>query len=137
MKTYFLAGRSLRTALLYLLAIIISQVQAQNPPHSEVRAASTHPTQRSGCFVHLWDGKNFTDSNIVIQSPGKFKNLSQLPGAKVKDWEDEADSLKVGSTATVKAWKEKDFKGTFETFKPGSSHPKISEEPSSLEISCQ
>lgn len=89
------------------------------------------------CSVHLWDGKNFTDSDIVINGAGKYSNLRNLPGANNKDWSDEADSLKVGSAATVKAYKEENFKGSSVTYNPGTQHPKVSEEPSSLEIVCK
>ncbi|MBE9012623.1 hypothetical protein IQ250_20700 [Pseudanabaenaceae cyanobacterium LEGE 13415] len=89
------------------------------------------------CSVHLWDGKNFKDSDIVISGAGQYSNLRNLPGANGKNWEDEADSLKVGSAATVKAYKEENFKGSSVTYKPGTQHPKLSEEPSSLEITCK
>ncbi|PSB30638.1 hypothetical protein [Chlorogloea sp. CCALA 695] len=89
------------------------------------------------CSVHLWDGKNFTDSNIVIKGAGRYSNLRNLPGANNKDWGDEADSLKVGSAATVKVYKEENFKGTFVTYNSNTQQPKISEEPSSLEIVCK
>ena len=91
----------------------------------------------NACSVHLWDGKNFTDSDIVINGAGRYSNLRNLPGANGKDWEDEADSLKVGSTATVKAYEEENFQGNVETYNPGTQHPKVNEEPSSLEISCK
>lgn len=89
------------------------------------------------CSVHLWDGKNFTDSDIVINGAGRYSNLRTLPGANNKDWGDEADSLKVGSAATVKTYKEKNFKGSSVTYNPSTQHPKVSEEPSSLEIVCK
>lgn len=89
------------------------------------------------CSVHLWDGKNFTDSDIVINGAGQYSNLRNLPGANNKDWGEEADSLKVGSAATVKAYEEENFQGTSVTYNPGTQHPKVSEEPSSLEIVCK
>lgn len=89
------------------------------------------------CSVHLWDGKNFTDSDIVINGAGRYSNLRNLPGANGKDWGDEADSLKVGSAATLKAYKEENFQGSSVTYNPGTQHPKVNEEPSSLEISCK
>ena len=89
------------------------------------------------CSVHLWDGKNFTDRDIVINGAGRYSNLRNLPGANNKDWGDEADSLKVGSAATVKAYKEENFKGTSVTYNPGTQQSKVSEEPSSLDITCK
>jgi hypothetical protein len=87
------------------------------------------------CSVHLFDGSHFKDSDIVIKGPSKLKNLKDLPGSDGKNWDDEADSLKVGSAATVDAWKEKNFKGKHKTYKPGTKHPSVSE-PSSLKITC-
>lgn len=89
------------------------------------------------CSVHLWEGKNFTNSDIVINGAGRYSNLRTLPGANNTDWGDEADSLKVGSAATVKAYKEENFKGSSVTYNPGTQHPEVSEEPSSLEIVCK
>lgn len=94
-------------------------------------------TADNPCSVHLWDGKNFTDSNIVINGAGRYSNLRDLPGANGKDWSDEADSLKVGSAATVKVYNEENFQGNVEIYNPGTQHSKVSEEPSSLEISCK
>ena len=115
-----------------------------NPPTTSTttetsRAVLVQNTIRTDnpCSVHLWDGKNFTDSDIVINGAGRYSNLRNLPGANNQDWGDEADSLKVGSAATVKAYKEENFKGTFVTYNPGMQQSKVSEEPSSLEIACK
>jgi hypothetical protein len=89
------------------------------------------------CSVHLWDGGHFKDGDIVVKGPGKFADLSNLPNANGKDWSDEADSLKVGSSATVKAWTKKNFKGTVNTYKPGTEKADLDDEPSSLKITCK
>lgn len=89
------------------------------------------------CSVHLWDGKNYTDDNIVIKAAGRYSNLRNLPNANNQDWSDEADSLKVGSAATVKLWADENFTGASQTLKPGTQIPNLSEEPESIEITCK
>jgi hypothetical protein len=89
------------------------------------------------CSVHLWDDSHFKDDDIVIKGPGKFADLGHLPNANGKDWNDEADSLKVGSSATVKAWTKKNFQGTANTYQPGTEKADLDDEPSSLKITCQ
>lgn len=90
-----------------------------------------------GCSFHLFDGDDFdkTDDNFKLTKPGDYKSLKDLPGAD-EDWNDEADSAKVGSNTTVKIWKEKNFKGESKTLKPGSKHPDLEPEPSSIKMSC-
>lgn len=132
MKNHKSVPPRLAAAALCLFASLAIATQASAADRSAGSGAND-----PACSVHLWDGKNFSDSDIVIRGPGKFGNLRDLPGANGKDWNDEADSLKVGSAATVKAWKKKDFQGASQTYGPGSEHPKLDDEPSSLEISCQ
>lgn len=90
-----------------------------------------------GCYFHLFDGDDFdkTDDNFKLTKPGDYKSLKDLPGAD-EDWNDEADSAKVGPNATVKIWKDKNYKGESKTLKPGSKHPDLDPEPSSLKMSC-
>lgn len=140
MKNHCVILSKLATVIVFLAAV--SACQSNAPTTSTTTdtsgAAVAQTTGRDNpCSVHLWDGKNFTDSNIVIKGAGRYSSLRKLPGANGKDWEDEADSLKVGSAATVKAYKEENFKGSSITYKPGTQHPKLNEEPSSLEITCK
>lgn len=102
------------------------------PANAQQDETSTNET----CHVHLFDGSDFESDNIVIQGPGEFDSLKQLPNAGGEDWNDEADSLKVGATATVEAWEEEGFSGESTTYEAGSEHPDISE-PSSLKITCE
>lgn len=89
------------------------------------------------CSVHLFDGDNFdeSDDNFVLSAAGKYANLSNLPGA-TKDWTDEADSIRVGAEATVTIWPDTDFQGQSIRLEPGSEHPDLDSEPSSLEMTC-
>ncbi|MGH8162287.1 MAG: hypothetical protein ACRESR_09150 [Gammaproteobacteria bacterium] len=90
----------------------------------------------NGCLVHLYDGGDFEGDNVVINKPGRYANLKNLPSAK-QNWTDEADSFKVGSAATVKVWGKTDFQGSSKTYRPGSKEASADPEPSSLELSCR
>lgn len=100
---------------------------------------TTTKAAKSGddCYIHLFDGDDFdkTDDNFKLTKSGDYESLKDLPGAD-ENWNDEADSAKVGSAATVKIWKKKGFKGKSKTLKPGSKHPSLSPEPSSLKMTC-
>ena len=87
------------------------------------------------CYVDLFDGDHFKSSHIRVQGPAKYADLKSLPGSKDKNWNDEADSLKVGAGATVTAWQKTGFKGGLNRYPAGSEHPDI-DEPSALEIEC-
>lgn len=89
------------------------------------------------CYVHLFDGDNFEDDNAIIRGPGKWGNLQNLPSASGVEWEGDADSLKVGATATVKIWADEDFQGASQTFGPGAREADVDHEFKSMEISCQ
>lgn len=88
------------------------------------------------CFVHLYDGDNFdeTDDNFRLEQPGRYGDLSSLPGAS-KNWDDEADSMRVGARAHVTAWPEPDFGGTAREY-PAGDYPEVDPEPRSLELTC-
>ena len=93
----------------------------------------------SGCYVMLFDGDDFdeSDSRYLINEPGRYASLAGLPGT-ARDWTGQADSLKVGGTATVTIWPEVNFGGTPETLARGTEIPdmEMSEEPASLELTC-
>lgn len=60
--------------------------------------------------------------------------MNDLPGTN-KDWNDEADSVEVGSAATVTILTEEDFQGVSSTLEAGSKHSDV-DEPSSIELIC-
>ncbi len=87
-----------------------------------------------GCYVHLFDGKNFKDDNIVVKGPGEFASMKNLPGSS-KDWDDEADSFKSGESTTVIFWFKPNFEGDSVIFEGGAQKSKM-EEPRSMKIIC-
>jgi hypothetical protein len=90
-----------------------------------------------GCYVHLFDAEDLkkSDGDFKLTKPGRYADLKNLPGAD-EDWTDEADSLEVGSAATVTIWPKTNFQGKSQKLKPGSKHASVDPEPSSLTMKC-
>lgn len=99
-------------------------------------ATSSASSDGGQCSVHLFDADDFdaSDDNFELTEAGKYKDLSDLPGAG-DDWTDEADSIKVGSGTNVTIWSEPNFKGKSQKLKPGSKHSGL-DEPSSMKVTC-
>lgn len=91
-----------------------------------------------GCFIHFFDGEDLDDQddNFQLIDPGEYKNLADLPGAD-RDWTDEADSLRVGSGATVTIYSEENFEGTSKELEPDTEIADVEHEPKSLEMVCE
>ena len=91
-----------------------------------------------GCFIHFFDGEDLDDQddNFQLIDPGEYKNLADLPGAD-RDWTDEADSLRVGSGATVTIYSEENFEGTSKQLEPDTEIADVEHEPKSLEMVCE
>jgi hypothetical protein len=109
--------------------------RSQPSRHAQTAGANSGGGTRAGCYVQLFDGSKFEDNNFKLRKPGRYTDLKKLPGAD-KDWTDEADSLKVGSGATVTVWSKTGFTGNSQKLKAGSEHPDLDVEPSSLALSC-
>jgi hypothetical protein len=92
------------------------------------------------CWIEVFDDDNFdmNDAHVKLQGPKEYATLKDVSG---KDWSNDIESVIVGSNATVKAYKEKDFKGTELAFAPGQRVPKLSKldmsnDIESMKISC-
>jgi hypothetical protein len=92
------------------------------------------------CYIEVFDDDNFDmdDSHVKLQGPKEFASLKDVEG---KNWNNDIESVIVGSNARVKAYSEKDFKGTELAFAPGQRVPKLgkldmSNEIESMKISC-
>ena len=70
------------------------------------------------CFIEIFEDDNFDpdDPHVVLQGPKEYATLKNLAG---KDWSNDIESVIVGSNATVRAYEDKDFKGTELAFVPG------------------
>ena len=74
------------------------------------------------CYIEVFEDDNFDpdDPHVVLQGPKEYATLKNLAG---KDWSNDIESVIVGSNATVRAYEDKDFKGTELAFVPGQEWP--------------
>lgn len=116
-----------------------TMVEDQNT--SDVGSASVEDGGQDGsdeeCYLRLVDGDDFdeNDSDFKLTEPDRYENLDDLPGAD-ESWTDEADSARAGRSAAVTVYSEKNFEGSSCGLKPGTDHPDLDPERSSLEMSC-
>ena len=70
------------------------------------------------CFIEIFEDDNFDpdDPHIVLQGPKEYASLKDIGG---KDWANDIESVIVGTNATVRAYEERDFKGTELALVPG------------------
>jgi hypothetical protein len=70
------------------------------------------------CFIEIFEDDNFDvdDPHVVLHGPKEYASLKDIKG---KDWSNDIESVIVGSNATVRAYEDKDFKGTELAFLPG------------------
>ena len=70
------------------------------------------------CFVEIFEDDDFDpdDPHVVLQGPKEYASLKDIGG---KDWANDIESVIVGTNATVRAYEERDFKGTELALEPG------------------
>jgi Beta/Gamma crystallin len=92
------------------------------------------------CWIEIFEDDNYDadDPHVKIQGPKEFATLKNLQG---KDWANDIESVIVGSNALVRAYEDKDFKGTEITFAPGQRVPNLGKldmanDIESMKISC-
>ena len=92
------------------------------------------------CWIEVFDDTKYDvdDPHVKIQGPKEYASLKNLNG---RDWNNDIQSVIVGSSATVLAYKDKDFKGTEIAFTSGQRIPDLSKldmsnDIESLKITC-
>jgi hypothetical protein len=92
------------------------------------------------CWIEVFDDTKYDadDPHVKVQGPKEYASLKNLNG---RDWNDDIQSVIVGSDATVVAYSKKDFKGTEISFTPGQRVPDLSKldmsnEIESMKITC-
>src|SRR5690242_12810702 len=92
------------------------------------------------CWIEVFDDDKYDtdDPHVKIQGPRELASLKDLDG---RNWNNDIESVIVGSNATVHAFKEKDFKGTEIAFTPGQRVPNLSKldmsnDIESMKITC-
>jgi hypothetical protein len=93
------------------------------------------------CWVEIFEDDNYDkdDPHLQIQGPAEFASLKDLKG---RNWSNDIESVIVGPGATVKAYKEKDFKGTEIAFTSNQRVPDLAKldmanEIESMKVMCQ
>ncbi|WP_447983660.1 beta/gamma crystallin domain-containing protein [Nitrospira sp. Nam74] len=93
-----------------------------------------------GCWVEIYEDDNYDkdDPHLLIQGPAVFASLKDLKG---RDWNNDVESVIIGPNATVKAYKDKDFKGTEIAFTSNQRVPNLgkldmSNDIESMKVSC-
>jgi hypothetical protein len=93
-----------------------------------------------GCWVEVYEDDNYDkdDPHLQIQGPAEFASLKDLKG---RNWNNDIESLIVGPSATVKAYKDRDFKGTEIAFTSNQRVPDLgkldmSDDIESMKLSC-
>lgn len=92
------------------------------------------------CYIEVFDDDDFDmdDGHYKIQGPKEFASLTDVGG---KNWNNDIESVIVGTNARVKAYSDKDFKGTELAFAPGQRVPNLGkldmkDDIESMKISC-
>jgi hypothetical protein len=107
----------------------------------EVRAADTEvQVVDKNCWIEVFEDTKYDadDPHVQVQGPAVFASLKNLNG---RDWNNDIQSVIVGSNATVRAHSDKDFRGTELALAPGQRVPDLSElgmsnDIESMKISC-
>ena len=78
------------------------------------------------CWIEVFDDTKYDadDPHVKVDGPKEYASLKNLNG---RDWNNDIQSVIVGSSATVRAYKDKDFKGTEIAFAPGQRIPDLSQ----------
>ncbi len=92
------------------------------------------------CMIEIFDDTKYDadDPHLLIQGPKEFASLKDVSG---RNWNNDIQSVIVGSNASVHAFKDKDFRGTEIAFAPGQRVPDLSQldmsnDIESMKVTC-
>ena len=92
------------------------------------------------CWIEIFEDDNFDvdDPHVKLQGPKEYATLKDLSG---KDWSNDIESVIVGSNTNVRAYEDKDFKGTELAFAGGQRVPNLGKldmanDIESMKIAC-
>ena len=90
-----------------------------------IGSAVDFKVEDKNCWIEIFDDDEFDedDPHVKIQGPAEYATLKDVYG---RNWNNDIESVIVGSNATVHAWMDKDFKGPEISFTPGQRVPKLS-----------
>lgn len=97
-------------------------------------------TVDKACYAEIFEDTDFdkNDPHVTIQGPAQITNLKDYSSF---NWNNEIESIVVGPNAHIKAYSDKDFKGTELDLTPNKrvndlSKLNMSDEIESLKITC-
>ena len=97
-------------------------------------------TVDKACWAEIYEDTDFdvNDPHVKIQGPTQIATLKDYSG---RNWNNEIESIVVGPNAHVKAYSDKDFKGTELELTPNKrandlSKLNMSDEIESLRVTC-
>ena len=97
-------------------------------------------TVDKACWAEIFEDSDFdkNDPHIAIQGPAEISTLKDFSG---RNWNNEIQSIIVGPNAQIKAYSDKDFKGTELVLTPNKrandlSKLNMGDEIESMKISC-
>ncbi|MGH7230166.1 MAG: hypothetical protein ACREJU_02255 [Nitrospiraceae bacterium] len=92
------------------------------------------------CWIQIFEDNDFdqNDPHVKIQGPAQMATLKEFSG---RNWSDEIQSVIVGPNAVVKAYPDRDFKGTELVLAPNQRVAKLKDlnmgdEIESMKIAC-
>jgi hypothetical protein len=105
-----------------------------------VQAVTEKQMMDKTCWIDVFDDTKFDadDPHVRVQGPAELSSLKDLQG---RNWNNDIQSVIVGPDATVRAYKDKDFKGTEIAFAPGQRVPDLSKldmsnDIESMKVAC-
>jgi len=92
---------------------------------ASIGSASDLKVEDKNCYIEVFDDDSFDedDPHVKIQGPAEYSTLKDVYG---RNWNNDIESVIVGSNATVHAWMNKDYSGPEITFTPGQRVSKLS-----------
>ena len=90
-----------------------------------IGSAVDFKVEDKNCWIEIFDDDEVDegDPHVKIQGPAEYATLKDVYG---RNWNNDIESVIVGSNATVHAWMDRDFKGPEISFTPGQRVPKLS-----------
>ena len=107
---------------MWAIFLVILSIVFMGP---SIGSAVDFKVEDKNCWIEVFDDDEFdeSDPHVKIQGPAEYATLKDVYG---RDWNNDIESVIVGSNATVHAWMDKAFRGPEITFTQGQSVPKLS-----------
>ena len=122
------------------LALILGGLVGMNVMSAYAAPDVELKTADKACWVEIYEDTDFdvNDPHVKIQGPTQIATLKDYSG---RNWNNEIESIFVGPNAHIKAYSDKDFKGTELELTPNKrandlSKLNMSDEIESLKVTC-